>query len=421
MKIQGAAAWRLAVATLVLYAAALLSIGIREDWRLMHEDNGAIFTTLALSHVRLGLARTRAHDLFFEPATGRGAVYGHHPPAMALLVAGAFRLAGSDAPWVARCVVIPFHLGSLLLLLSLLRRFFSARASLVGGFLFATVPMSAFFGRMVDYEPVCLFAVLLQLYGFVRLEQSGWQIGMPLVALGIAFGGLVDWAAFFFAGAIACVAAFRAWSGEARAWRRALQTAGLAAAVLLLDVGHLWWSQHGSLDAMRPVLPGNSYRWPDLAFCLGQLENFRRYFTLAGLDASLLTALSLAWPGSRLARRLFDAPESTALRGLLWAAGPAAAAYVLAAPFWAAKHAYWQFYFLPFAVFSMVLAGRFLWNTAGRARVLCRALCVVFALEFLATSAYVLQLRHTRVGDFAVAQTAKFRSNYLAPESARAP
>ena len=46
----------LGLAALLLYAFLLLSIGLTADWRLRHEDNGAMFTTLALSHVRLGLA-----------------------------------------------------------------------------------------------------------------------------------------------------------------------------------------------------------------------------------------------------------------------------------------------------------------------------------------------------------------------------
>src|SRR5262249_48981217 len=177
--------------------------GIREDWRLLHEDNGAFHTTLALSHVRLGLAATRAHDLFYEPATGHSFVYGHHPPALALALASAFTLTGSDAPWVARSVAIAFHVGSLVLFAGLLRRHVPPRAALVGLFVFATLPMSSFFGRMVDYEPLALFAALVALTGFDRLLESGWKRGLGLLLTGVVLGGLVDWPGFFFAGSIA--------------------------------------------------------------------------------------------------------------------------------------------------------------------------------------------------------------------------
>ena len=104
-----------------LVAIALLSIGIDRDWRLVHEDNGALHTTFARSHLDLGLIRTRGQDAFFRPATGEMSFYGHHPSGTSLALAAAFALAGSDAPWVARAVAITFHLVSLLLLMLLLR------------------------------------------------------------------------------------------------------------------------------------------------------------------------------------------------------------------------------------------------------------------------------------------------------------
>ena len=162
------------IARLVLahYAFGILSIGLTADWRLRHEDNGAMHTTLALSHLRLGLAQTRAHDVFFDPHAGRVSPYGHHPPATALLLAGAFALTGSDTPAVARLTVIAFHLGSVLLVATVLAGFFNARRALSGGFVMATLPMSGYFGRMVNYEPLCLFAVLVQFYAYVRSKQK---------------------------------------------------------------------------------------------------------------------------------------------------------------------------------------------------------------------------------------------------------
>jgi 4-amino-4-deoxy-L-arabinose transferase-like glycosyltransferase len=415
------AKWRLGVAALAVYSLGLLSIGIRNDWRLMHEDNGAVETTLALSHLELGLAVTRAHDLFFNPHTGEAHVYGHHPPATALLVAAAFRVTGSDEPWVARSVVIAFELGSLLLLVSLLRRFFSVRASLVGGFLFATLPMGAFFGRMVNAEPICLFFVLLQLHGLSRLCESEWRRGFGLLASGIVLGGVVAWASFFFAAAIAGVAGFRAFRGERRALRVALFAGGLACAVFVCDLVHLWWSGHGSLAPLSRVASLQAYQLPDLSFLFNQLENYRRYFSHAGLWSSLLTAALLAFPGSRLAQRCFAGPSDRTLRSVLWAAGVGPSGYVLAAPFWAVKHVFWQFYFLPFAVFSLLLAGGLLWNASGKGRHAWRAVVVFFALECLVTSGYVLWVRHTRVGPYAVESTAGYRRDFLVPRSYRAP
>ncbi len=97
---------------LVAYASAFLSIDIESGWTRLHEDNGAMHTSFAIS--------------------------------------------GSADPPVARMVPIGFHLISLILTVVLLATFFSTEVALLGGFLVAILPMGAYFGRMVNYEPsVC--------------------------------------------------------------------------------------------------------------------------------------------------------------------------------------------------------------------------------------------------------------------------
>ena len=187
-----------AFAALGCYAIAVLSIGLTRDWRLRHEDNGALHTTLALSHVQLGLAETRAHAVFYRPDTSQTRLYGHHPPAPSLILAGAFALTGSTAPWAARCVAMAFHLGSLMVLLVLLSRHFSTGVVWLGGWLMATLPMSAYFGRMMNYEPLCLFAVMLQLAGYAAFQHRGSKRGLALLVAAICLGGLIDWGSFFF-------------------------------------------------------------------------------------------------------------------------------------------------------------------------------------------------------------------------------
>src|SRR4051794_40576712 len=163
-------------------------------------------TTLALSHLQLGLADTRAHDVFVNRQTGERTPYGHHPPGTALTIAAAFALTGSDAPAVARLTVITFHIGSMLLLTAMLGLLLDDhRRGLLGGLVMATLPMSAYFGRMVNYEPICLFGIMLLLFGYVRFKRYERSRDLAWVALGIIWGGLVDWPSFFFAAALAVV------------------------------------------------------------------------------------------------------------------------------------------------------------------------------------------------------------------------
>ena len=196
----GPTAWvAIGLGALLVYAFALLSIGLTRDWALLHEDNGALHTTFALSHLRLGLARTRAHDYFFEPKSGLEGRDGAHPPGPGLALAGAFTLSGSDTPGVARLTGIGFQLGTVACTVLLAWRLFDAPTALAGGALMATLPMAAFVGRMVSYEPFCLFAVMLQMTGYVLWRQGATRRGLAAMTAGIGLGGLVDWPAFFFA------------------------------------------------------------------------------------------------------------------------------------------------------------------------------------------------------------------------------
>jgi 4-amino-4-deoxy-L-arabinose transferase-like glycosyltransferase len=403
-----------------VYAFGLLSIGLTRDWQLRHEDNGAMHTTLALSHQRLGLARTRAHDLFFDPHTGEGTPYGHHPPATALIVAAAFTLTGSDSPAVARLAVIVFHLGSVWLLTKILLEFFTPSRALLGGFVMATLPMSTYFGRMVNYEPLCLFAVLLQLYGYVR-QKLGDTRGLTWLAGGIVLGGLIDWPALFFAGALAVLEGIDLIRGRSTSRRPLIVISAAGASVLAFDLAHIWYASPDGLDALGRVVSSRGPFDPNLTvrrFVFGQLDTFRRYFTHVGLIAIVVAWVCLTRAGSPLAAGLFAVAHAEVLKRTIAAASLAAGAYVLAAPSWAMAHQYWQFYFLPAVVLSIVTFWTYLERQVrARRGPLLKALQVVCVLDMLISSAYWLHFRHTRVEAYAVETTAMLRSRYLAPES----
>jgi len=407
---------------LALYCFGILSIHLTADWRLRNEDNGAMHTTLALSHRQLGLARTRAHDLFFNPHTGQALRYGHHPPATALLLAGAFALTGSDSPAVARLSVIAFHLGSVFLVTSLLGEFFGTRRRLLGGFVMATLPMSAYFGRMVNYEPLCLFFVIVQLRAYVRFKQMGRRRDLLWLATGVVAGGFVDWPSFFFAAALAGVELIDVVRRRSPTLTLLAVLVASAASGLLFDLWHLWYAGRDSMAALVNIVSSNRPVWEQnftvSRFLFGQIDTFRRYFTDVGLISVLFTAVCLARPRAQLSRRLFDVANAGVLKRVLVAGGGAAVGYVLAAPWWAMTHQYWQFFFLPVVVISMVLLWGLLQGAiAAHPTRLLYGLRVACVLEVLIASAYWIQFRHTRVEGYAVQATAMFRATYLAPQS----
>lgn len=413
---------RLLTAAVVCVAASLLCIRLTGDWRFLHDDNGAMQTTLALSHLEAGLEVTRGQDVFIHRPSGEAVLYGHHPPGVALLLAGAFSVAGSAEPVVARSVVVLFHLGSLLCMSYLLGWLFPARAAILGTLAFAILPMSAYFGRMVNYEAPCLFGVLLQLLGFVKYSASGRKRWLALLAGGIVLAGLVDWPAFFFAAAIGLAGAWNAHRGNARGRDVFVVSAGVSVVTLALVLGHLWWAGRGSLATLSNVAgssaQGGTPLTGALAFLAGQLESYRRYFSHTGLLASLFAGGLAVAARSPLSRTLLGGESGMPRRTLLGVTGAAAGAYVLAAPSWASIHPYWKFYFLPFVAVSIALLFEALSALPRRAAAITGALLLA---EMIGTSAYVLRIRHTREGAYAIEATARFRADYLRPQDVMGP
>lgn len=403
-------------------AVALLSIGIDRDWRLVHEDNGALHTTFARSHLDLGLARTRGQDVFFRPETGELSFYGHHPSGTSLALAAAFALAGSDTPRVARTVAITFHLASLLLLMLLLGIHLAPVETLLGGVVFAVIPMSAFFGRMVNYEAPCLTGVLLQLYGYARwrTDRRGGH-GFALLALGILLSGLVDWPAFFVAAALGGAEAWRAVHGERDGIRGFVAIALISTAVLVLDLVHLALAT-GSLDALSAVVGGSqaSVTVTPAAFLAREWTHGRRFFGSGAVIASAALLIGIALPGTIVGAELRRSRHAGALVSWLGASFAGALAYTLAAPSWAMVHAYWAFYFLPFVVTAVVIVGATLVRRAaapGRARLVAAALGLALLVDLALTSVRTLVKRHSTDEEYAVRVTQEFRTEYLPPRS----
>src|SRR5439155_9667265 len=63
---------------------------------------------------------------------------------------------GNDGPRTARALPALFHLVSVLLLFGLLRRQYSGVPALMAALALAVVPMSSYFGKLVNFEPVVL-------------------------------------------------------------------------------------------------------------------------------------------------------------------------------------------------------------------------------------------------------------------------
>ena len=280
---------------------ALLAIGITRDYRLKHEDNNALHATFARSHIELGFERTRGQNYFYSPSTNSGLFYAHHPPGPSLTLAAIYGITGLDGPMVTRTVAVFFHVLSAWLFYGLARRLLPREWDvLLATLIFVALPISAFFGRMMNHEVMVLPAALLLVRGYWECVRGGWTSARWIAAVGVgclwaAFSG---WAGFFAIGACALHAAWEATFRHNQRAPRVLGVLLVAGSVLLaLDTAHLIWVLDGNLPYLRELLASrlgieSSYggaRW------LGRIVELHwRYFSLTSAVALVALAYRAA-------------------------------------------------------------------------------------------------------------------------------
>jgi hypothetical protein len=383
--------------------AGLLAWHAGDPWRYLHDDNGRRYSSYARTHLALGLRATGGHDFFLDRRDGRLIPYGHHPPTLGVLLAGWFRATGGDGPRTARALPACFHLASALLVLGLLARY-PGLPGAVAALAFAVVPMSAYFGKMVNFEPVVLPFLIGAVVGWWRFAERGSRPALALSAALVAAGALVDWPMLLVP--IVLVA------DGVRRWRRGAGVHLLRGALAVAAVGGavglgvaLWASRPvgghelGRAIGFRFRLHG--YSWWRLA---GKLIDYnRRYFTEPVALASVTAGVMLfrtAWRDGGLAPR----------ERLLVLFGAVGILPVLAFPTSARYHAYWQFYLLPYATLSLAyvleaiavrLSSR--WRTAVPVAVL---------LAVVGSAAVTLTARYARPSGYVARQVRAFQ-HYL--------
>ncbi len=190
-----------------VYASGL-SRELTQPWVGMHDWNGAFFSQLARNFLRYPMS---LHDGMPIVAVGDAvppaeerSIYSTHPPGLVWLVAGAFAVLG-EAEWVARLVPIVASLGTLWLLMWLIDRGIGRRTAVLAGLTYAVMPMSVYFGRMVDHEAICLFCMLAALcaWHFIRrrdLSMGGRQGAWAAWVLSMTCAIWIDWSGVLFAG-----------------------------------------------------------------------------------------------------------------------------------------------------------------------------------------------------------------------------
>jgi len=343
-------------AAVVAVAALLLCRGITAPFVGWHELNSAMYSQFARNHIQYGLGYTRLYCTWGATATPPAVPdrYLNHPP---LVVVG-------DHEWAARLVPIAATLGSAVLLMRIVGGLGRPLLGVLAGFFFATLPLTAYFGRMIDHVAPVQFFSLLMLHGYLQWTgldpgASRPRLGAVWYVAGAVLGIGTGWAAVLPAFLLCAWHLLRVLRGSGGArllpWLVGAPAAALAAVVFHILAGSGW-----DLAMLPALLAGRSLggvggaqSWPD--WFSVQWVHFTRNFTLPGAVAAITCAgaclATLARPLRGETARLFPlrgdlaAPIGlTGLQGLLYVALFKNAAWF---------HDYWQFFLGPFVAVSL--------------------------------------------------------------------
>ncbi len=194
-----------AVAILVVYTAGLTR-EISEPWIGRHDWNGAFFSQLARNFLRYPLSWHHGMPVVAmgtaTPAPEDSSFYPRHPPGLVWLLAAAFRCFG-ESEAVARGVPILSSLGSVALLMSIISRARNRRTALITGAIYSLLPMTVYFGRMVNHEAVCLFFMLSALVSWqqrsVRCKGAAPDVAFFACSMVSVFcASWIDWPGMLF-------------------------------------------------------------------------------------------------------------------------------------------------------------------------------------------------------------------------------
>jgi len=287
-------------AAVVIVAALLLCRGITAPFVGWHELNSAMYAQYARNHVQYGLGYTKLYCTGGATATPPAVPdrYLNHPPLICLWTAVPLVVVG-DREWAARLVPIAATLGSVVLLMRIVTGLGRPLLGVLSGFFFATLPLTAYFGRMIDHVAPVQFFSLLMLHGYLQWAgldpgDSRPRLGAVWYVMGAVLGIGTGWAAILPALLVCAWHLLRVLrgSGEARLlpWLAGAPAVALAAVVLHILAGSGW-------DAtMLPALfagrslggIGGAQTWPD--WFSVQWVHLTRNFTLPGALAAIACA-----------------------------------------------------------------------------------------------------------------------------------
>ena len=369
-------AFDLARAVVLAVAVLLLCRDLTAPFNGWHSLNDALHAHFARNHIHYGLRYTALYntwgDTLAPPAQPER--YLNHPPLLALATSLSFLVFG-EHEWSARLVPILATLGSTALLMTILARLGSPLLGVLSGLLFATLPLTVYFGRMLNHEAPVQMLSLLMVHGYLQWSGASSPARSPrrgaaAYAAGAVLGIGTGWAAVLAAALVWAWHARRVVRGSGRpsllVWLAAIPGITLVAVVLHLLAGSGWDAATLADLLARRSFTGEGGRQSWAAWAALQWAYLGRNFTWPGVVAALAVATRLLRPEqaadgssrSRLAVGIGEVVLFCGLQGMVWTVAFKNQSWF---------HDYWQFFLAPYVALSMASCVLLLRRQAARA------------------------------------------------------
>lgn len=177
---------------------------ITEPWVGIFDFNGAAYSRFAKNFLTFGFIKTK-----MTPTWNMGSIipqhfdyYVHHPPVIAYLVAGSFKIFGIHE-WSARIVPIIFSIMALILFYLIVRLLWGKVVALLSLVFLGFTPMFLYYGRMVNHEAVFLFFYFFTVFFYLKYLIKRKKIYLVTIIISFILSYLTAWSAFFLSIALA--------------------------------------------------------------------------------------------------------------------------------------------------------------------------------------------------------------------------
>jgi hypothetical protein len=328
----------------------------------LREDNNALYSQFARNHIYYGLGYTKLFHTYGTAQTPplKPKRYLNNPPLLSVWAAIAMVIFG-DHEWVGRSVSIATTLGSAWILMVIISRLQSPTLGLLTGLFYLILPMTAYFGRIVEYTSATQFFSLLMLHGYLQwagFYGNGYRrnAGVPYYILGVVLGIGTGWAAVIMAGLIWLWHICRTFRDRSQArfllWLTAIPAISLAAVTIHIlysggSFSNLFLSRTLGAGLKEPILWGG-WAFANRSYLVGN-------FSKLGIGAAVVYPLIIT--GVIRYARENSAPRQivrngasvipillTLLQGLIW---------VIVFRQQSGAHEYWQYFLTPFFATAM--------------------------------------------------------------------